>query len=86
MTSWAHIPYSTRKRISAAVFARDSYRCRIQGPRCTGRAEQVDHIVPIAKGGHPLDLTNMRAACGPCNQAGGAAITNARRRRVRRRW
>jgi 5-methylcytosine-specific restriction endonuclease McrA len=28
---------------------------------------EVDHLVPIARGGAPLDLENLRTACPPCN-------------------
>jgi 5-methylcytosine-specific restriction endonuclease McrA len=39
----------------------------IGGPRCTVRATQVDHIVPISEGGAMYDPANLRAACAPCN-------------------
>lgn len=29
----------------------------------------VDHIIPVAKGGHPSDLSNLQAAHRYCNQA-----------------
>lgn len=71
----------------AAVLERDGYRCQIRGPKCKGRASTVDHVVPIVEGGSD-DAGNLRAACGPCNSAGGAAITNSRRRArgASRRW
>jgi 5-methylcytosine-specific restriction endonuclease McrA len=28
---------------------------------------EVDHILPIARGGLPLELENLRTACPPCN-------------------
>ncbi|HPF38955.1 MAG TPA: HNH endonuclease signature motif containing protein [Phycisphaerae bacterium] len=32
-------------------------------------AEHVDHIVPFAKGGARLDVSNLRAVCRACHQA-----------------
>ena len=51
----------------------------MRGPKCIGHATTVDHIIAKAHGGtdHP---SNLRAACAPCNYAGGARITNATRR------
>lgn len=57
------------------VFRRDDWRCRycrvslpvgqsVDGdPRLT-----IDHIIPISRGGHPLDKRNLVTACGACNQ------------------
>ncbi len=46
----------------------DNYLCR----HCLrdGRPEtatDVDHIVPIARGGARLDLGNLQSLCGPCH-------------------
>lgn len=51
------------------------------GPRCTvpgcGRwATQVDHIIPLAKGGAPYDLGNLRPICGPCNSSKASLVRN----------
>lgn len=35
----------------------------------------VDHIIPIAKGGHPTDLENLQAAHLICNQIKGSKTT-----------
>ncbi len=43
-------------------------------------ATTADHVVPVTLGGAEMDLSNLRPACAPCNFAGGALITNARRR------
>jgi 5-methylcytosine-specific restriction endonuclease McrA len=44
-------PYDARWReVRAFVLERDWYVCRIQGPGCTGRASEVDHVVPIDAG------------------------------------
>lgn len=34
----------------------------------------VDHIIPIAKGGHPCDLDNLQLAHRSCNRAKGTDI------------
>jgi 5-methylcytosine-specific restriction protein A len=34
---------------------------------CGGAAAQVDHIVPIAKGGARMDANNLRALCASCH-------------------
>jgi len=39
----------------------------------------VDQIVPIAEGGEPYEVTNLRAACGPCNSRLGGRLGNLRR-------
>lgn len=50
-----------------AVLERDQFRCQIGGPRCTGDATEVDHIVPWRLGGARYDPENLRAACKTCN-------------------
>ena len=35
----------------------------------------VDHIVPVAKGGHPSDLQNLQIAHLICNQVKGSKTT-----------
>jgi 5-methylcytosine-specific restriction endonuclease McrA len=67
-------------RIRALILdANPGGRCHINGPTCTTWATTVDHIIPIADGGtdHP---DNLRPACAACNGAGGARLTNQRRR------
>lgn len=84
--AWTRTPYKQRRRIARQIFDRDGWTCQIRGPRCNGRAEEVDHIHQLTLGGNPLDPANMRAACRPCNRAGGARITNRRRATTRRDW
>ena len=50
------------------VLARDRYTCAY----CGGLAGQVDHVVPLAKGGSNA-LTNLVAACRRCNNPKGAS-------------
>lgn len=56
------------RRVRLLVLERDGWRCRIRGPRCEGRANEVDHIVPKDAGGAALDPINLRAACQTCNR------------------
>jgi 5-methylcytosine-specific restriction protein A len=47
------------------VFKRDLYRCRICAK--TGVELEVDHIVPVARGGSD-DMENLQTLCVPCNR------------------
>lgn len=49
--------------IRTFVLERDGHRCRIQGPRCTGHATEVDHVGDR----HNHQPRNLRAACHPCH-------------------
>ena len=55
------------KAVRLRVLHRDNYVCYY----CGGDANQVDHVVPIAKMGDPMDMDNMVAACKRCNVAKG---------------
>ena len=70
-------PWAT---IRLKVLARDRGVCQIGGPRCTLRATQVDHIVPVSRGGSWWDTSNLRAACARCNNdRNRVALTKASR-------
>lgn len=69
---WTLIPPRTRAEIRRRVFSRDGYICQVRGPDCTGKAEEVDHIVPQALGG-VHDDSNLRASCRVCNGQRGVA-------------
>lgn len=45
------------------VLERDGYRCQIQGPRCLGRATEVDHMG--AADDHRLEM--LQSVCKPCH-------------------
>ena len=62
-------------RVSAAykkqrlrVLARDGWTCFY----CGQDATQVDHIVPVSKGGDPIDMDNMVASCAKDNNLKGS--------------
>lgn len=81
VNAWAQLPSRRRGRLRELVFERDGFRCQIGGPGCTRAAQDVDHVVPLARGGPVESLSNLRAACRKCNRAGGARLTNAGRYR-----
>ena len=48
------------QRVRWQVLARDKFRCRLCGR--PGRLE-VDHRVPLDKGGAPWDMENLQSLC-----------------------
>jgi 5-methylcytosine-specific restriction endonuclease McrA len=69
------------KRFRKLILNRDGYRCQIRGPRCLGRATQVDHIVPVNRA-NLCDPSNCRAACATCNASKAGADRAYRQRGV----
>lgn len=63
-------------KVRRLVLERDGGTCIVRGPRCTGVATEVDHIVPLALGGDRLDPDNLRASCKSCNSSRGTAMRN----------
>lgn len=45
---------------------RAGYRCQIRAEGCTARATQVDHVIPVSRGGTHV-LNNLRATCKNCH-------------------
>jgi len=66
------------RQVRQQILARDNHRCQIGGKGCTGRADTVDHIVELEKGGDRLDPHNLRAACRHCNSARSANLAAER--------
>ncbi len=65
------------RRSRLTILERDHHECQIRGPKCSGVATEVDHIIPHAYGGDS-GPDNLRAACKPCNSAAGARLRGAR--------
>lgn len=74
---WNAICRVERGRVSnkmrRKIYERDNYRCR-----CCGRSQnevdlEIDHIVPIAKGGKST-LDNLQTLCAECNKRKGTTI------------
>lgn len=77
------------RRIRAQVLA-ESALCWLCGhplnktlPRDHPLAAVVDHVIPLSKGGDPLDRANLRAAHRRCNATKGARIAGPPRRTSR---
>jgi 5-methylcytosine-specific restriction protein A len=76
---------AVRKR----VLARDGGMCQIRYRGCRVVANSVDHIVELLDGGSRFDMSNLQAACVPCNTRKMHAAKKARERRYsteRREW
>lgn len=56
-----------------AIYERDHYRCRKCGRRTNDL--EVDHIIPIAKGGKST-FDNLQTLCHRCNYKKGSSIEN----------
>lgn len=65
----------------AAILKRDKGHCQINGPGCTGRATEADHVVNVAAGGAEFDPDNGQAACPTCHKAKSLAEATEGRRR-----
>ncbi len=63
------------RTVRKAVLERDRHLCQIGAPGCTGHATQVDHILPISKGGSWWDTSNLRASCPRCNNGRNKTAT-----------
>jgi hypothetical protein len=55
------------KRLRFSIFARDNFTCRYCGRQSDSVELQVDHLIPVCKGG-TNDESNLVTACVPCNQ------------------
>lgn len=53
------------KQISKTIFERDHYKCKYCGQ--VGGKLEVDHIIPISKGG-TNSLSNLTTSCRKCNR------------------
>lgn len=63
------------RRTVAAVLARDRYVCRMRrdGHRCGAVATTANHVIPRRLGGTDA-MSNLEAACAPCNMADGGRL------------
>ena len=69
--------YSTSawQKTRKAILQRDGYICQIRGPRCTGRADSVHHILPSSQRPDLFFASdNLQASCRTCNSGGGRQI------------
>jgi 5-methylcytosine-specific restriction endonuclease McrA len=69
--------YSTSqwRRTRAVVLYRAGGLCEVRGPKCREIATTAHHVLPSST--HPhlfFVLSNLQAACGPCNYGGGRQV------------
>ena len=63
------------QRLRKAVLAHYGYVCQVEGPRCTGYATTVHHLVPSSQAPHLFwEPANLVAACSRCNYGDGSRI------------
>jgi len=60
------------KKQRLVVLARDGYICNYCGTELDDKNATVDHVIPIAKQGNPMDLQNMVSCCKSCNSKKGS--------------
>jgi 5-methylcytosine-specific restriction endonuclease McrA len=75
--------YSTAasQRVRRAVLRRDGHICQLQGPRCTGYASTVHHLVPSSQAPELFwQPANLVAACQRCNYGDGSRVASDNRR------
>ena len=62
---------SLSKKIRFEVFKRDNFTCRYCGKSAPDVVLEVDHIIPVSKGGTD-DICNLATSCLDCNRGKGA--------------
>ena len=71
------LKYPIRKSISddlrKYIFKRDNNECQLKFKSCTKVATEIDHIIPISKGGETI-AENLQVACLICNREKGAKV------------
>ena len=72
-------PTGTKQRL----FQNQNRRCVICGRRRLAKNLQIDHIVPVVRGG-TNDFWNLQLACAPCNQRKGIQTNQEFYERYRR--
>ena len=55
------------KSVRFEVFKRDSFKCQYCGKSAPDVVLEVDHIIPVSKGGDN-DISNLITACFDCNR------------------
>jgi HNH endonuclease len=77
--------YSTARwqRLRKAVLAHYGYVCQVEGPRCTGYATTVHHLVPSSQAPQLFwEPANLVAACRRCNYRDGSRVAAQNTRRT----
>jgi predicted restriction endonuclease len=63
----AHKRKGIGKRLRFLILQRDGFRCKLCGKSAKETKLEVDHIIPIAKGGAD-SLDNLQTLCVDCNR------------------
>ena len=53
------------------ILKRDRFTCKSCGARAPDVELEVDHIIPVSKGGKELDEKNLETKCRDCNRGKG---------------
>ncbi|AUT02978.1 HNH endonuclease [Nostoc sp. CENA543] len=77
-TPCIHIPQSVRQY----VFQRDKYQCQSCGKTGLETDLNIDHIIPLARGGQN-DISNLQTLCCTCNQRKTDKIDHRFRRKFK---
>ena len=65
-----------RTTIRQAILERDGHQCSMCNNSVEGPDATVDHIVPAAMTGEPVNtLSNLRLLCRSCNSKKGTRLT-----------
>lgn len=59
------------KKQRFTILKRDNFTCRYCGRKATEVILEIDHIIPVSKGG-TNDLNNLITSCRDCNRGKGA--------------
>jgi hypothetical protein len=70
-SSYNPIRYFIREKISEElrnkILNRDNYTCQLKLEGCSNKAEEIDHLIPVSKGGLTIE-DNLQASCSNCNR------------------
>lgn len=61
-----------RKANINKIYERDGGRCLWCHYKVTKKRATIDHLIPLCRGGHPTDLSNVTISCADCNQKKGS--------------
>lgn len=54
-------------KVRFEIYKRDGYRCKMCGVKSDGKNLEIDHIIPISKGG-TSESYNLQTLCKECNK------------------
>jgi len=63
------------KKLRFEVFKRDNFTCRYCGRKTPEVILEVDHVIPVSKGGTD-DFENLVTSCFECNRGKGGSLLN----------